>query len=319
MKNYLITGGCGFIGSNFINFIHSKEPHSFVLNVDKLDYCADTHNVYERDDPTRYLLVRHTICDKYKMLRLLNEYKITHLVHFAAQSHVDSSFDRAMDYTMDNVYGTHCLLEAARMYGQLERFIHFSTDEVYGESTEDAKFDEQSLLCPTNPYSATKAGAEMLVNSYIYSFNLPCIITRGNNVYGPNQYHEKLIPRFIKLLDDGKCLTVHGKGESQRSFIHVDDVCTAVEIVMQKGTLGEIYNIGSDDENEMSVIEVAELICKHYKHGLYKKDWKNRMVFVDDRPFNDKRYFITNQKLKSLGWRCMKKLIDYIASLNSMV
>ena len=135
MKNYLITGGCGFIGSNFINFIHSKEPHSFVLNVDKLDYCADTHNVYERDDPTRYLLVRHTICDKYKMLRLLNEYKITHLVHFAAQSHVDSSFDRAMDYTMDNVYGTHCLLEASRVYGKLERFIHFSTDEVYGELT----------------------------------------------------------------------------------------------------------------------------------------------------------------------------------------
>lgn len=319
MKNFLITGGCGFIGSNFINYIHSTYPDAFIVNVDKLDYCANINNVYEREDPSIYVLIHHTICDKYKMLTLLNEYNITHLIHFAAQSHVDSSFDKALDYTMDNVYGTHCLLEASRVYGKLERFIHFSTDEVYGESTEDAKFDEQSLLCPTNPYSATKAGAEMLVNSYMYSFKLPCIITRGNNVYGPNQYHEKLIPRFIKLLDEGKCMTVHGQGDSKRSFIHVDDVCSAVDTILEKGMIGEIYNIGSDDENEMSVIEVAELICNHYKHGLYKDEWDKRLSFVNDRPFNDKRYFITNEKLKTLGWKCNKKLVDYISGLNTMV
>lgn len=206
------------------------------------------------------------------------------------------------------------LLEAARMYGHLERFLHFSTDEVYGESTQETKFDEQSILCPTNPYSATKAGAEMLVNSYIYSFKLPCIITRGNNVYGPNQYHEKLIPRFLKLLDEGQPLTIHGIGDSNRSFIHVNDVCTAVDIVIEKGVVGEIYNIGSDDENEMRVIEVAELICTRYKSGIYENQFENR-VCVRDRPFNDKRYFITNEKLKSLGWRCEHKLVDYISTI----
>lgn len=312
MKRFLITGGCGFIGSNFINFILKKEPDSFVVNVDKLDYCADVNNVHLKNDPSRYLFVHHTICDKYKMLNLLNEHEITHVVHFAAQSHVDGSFDRALDYTMDNIYGTHCLLEAARVYGKLDLFLHFSTDEVYGESIEDDKFHEMSLLCPTNPYSATKAGAEMLVNSYIFSFKLPCIITRGNNVYGPNQYHEKLIPRFMKLLDDGEKLTIHGKGDSQRSFIHVDDVSSAVNTVIHKGKLGEIYNIGSDDENEMSVMEVAELICTHYKNGLYKDNWRDKIEFVTNRPFNDKRYFITNLKLKSLGWECKKKLISYV-------
>ena len=314
MKKYLITGGCGFIGSNFINYILTKEPTSFVVNVDKLDYCADVNNVHLKDDPTRYVFIHHTICDKYKMLTLMNEYEITHVVHFAAQSHVDGSFDKALDYTMDNIYGTHCLLEAARLYNRLVLFLHFSTDEVYGESLEDDKFHEMSLLCPTNPYSATKAGAEMLVNSYIFSFKLPCIITRGNNVYGPNQYHEKLIPRFMKLLDEGKKLTIHGQGDSKRSFIHVDDVSSAVDIVIRKGALGEVYNIGSDDENEMSVMEVAEIICTHYKNGKYKTDWEKKIEFVQNRPFNDKRYFITNLKLKSLGWTCNKKLLDYLVN-----
>ena len=312
MKKYLITGGCGFIGSNFINYILTKEPTSFVVNVDKLDYCADVNNVHLKDDPTRYVFIHHTICDKYKMLTLMNEYEITHVVHFAAQSHVDGSFDKALDYAMDNIYGTHCLLEAARLYNRLVLFLHFSTDEVYGESLEDDKFHEMSLLCPTNPYSATKAGAEMLVNSYIFSFKLPCIITRGNNVYGPNQYHEKLIPRFMKLLDEGKKLTIHGEGDSKRSFIHVDDVSSAVDIVIRKGALGEVYNIGSDDENEMSVMEVAEIICTHYNNGKYKTDWEKKIEFVQNRPFNDKRYFITNLKLKSLGWTCNKKLLDYL-------
>jgi dTDP-glucose 4,6-dehydratase len=317
MKRYLITGGCGFIGSNFINYIMNKESHSFVVNVDKLDYCADVNNVHFNDDPSRYIFIHHTICDKYKMCNIMNEFEITHVVHFAAQSHVDGSFDRALDYTMDNIYGTHCLLEAARVYNKLALFLHFSTDEVYGESLDDDdKFNEMSMLCPTNPYSATKAGAEMLVNSYIFSFKLPCIITRGNNVYGPNQYHEKLIPRFIKLLDDDNKLTIHGDGDSKRSFIHVDDVCSAVDTVIHKGKLGEIYNIGSDDENEMSVLEVAEMICTHYKNGLYKNDWKNKIEFVNNRPFNDKRYFITNLKLKGLGWACTRKLLDYIQNIN---
>ena len=314
MNRYLITGGCGFIGSNFVNYLLENDKKCFVVNVDKLDYCANVNNVKYRDS-TNYVFVHHTICDKYKMLHLMNEYNITHVVHFAAQSHVDNSFEHAMDYTMDNIYGTHCLLEAARLYNKLELFLHFSTDEVYGESPDDVKFHEMSLLCPTNPYSATKAGAEMLVNSYIHSFKLPCIITRGNNVYGPNQYHEKLIPRFIKLLDEGKPLTIHGSGDSKRSFIYVNDVCTAVDIVIQKGVIGETYNIGSDDENEMSVIEIAKLLCTYYKNGKYANTWEDKLTYVTDRPFNDKRYFITNTKLKMLGWKCESKLIEYITSL----
>jgi len=311
MKRYLITGGCGFIGSNFINYINEHEQGSLIVNVDKLDYCADVNNVTMKDN---YIFVHKSICDKFTMLNLLHEYEITHVVHFAAQSHVDNSFEKSLDYTMDNIYGTHCLLEAARIYSKLELFLHFSTDEVYGESIDDVKFCEKSMLCPTNPYSATKAGAEMLVNSYIHSFKLPCIITRGNNVYGPNQYHEKLIPKFLKLLDEGQSLTIHGNGKSKRSFIHVYDICTAVSCIIEKGQLNEIYNIGSNDENEISVLEVSEMICKYYKNGLYSK-MMNTLNYVEDRPFNDNRYFITNSKLKSLGWDCTIHLKDYLQNI----
>lgn len=156
-----------------------------------------------------------------------------------------------------------------------------------------------SLLCPTNPYAASKAAAEMYVNSYLHSYNIPCIITRGNNVYGPNQYPEKLVPKFIKLLNEGKKCTIHGKGDSLRSFIHVYDVCTAVDYVLHKGKIGEIYNIGSDPKYEKSVLEVTKLLVK-FIHS--SNDYEKYITFVKDRPFNDKRYFITNEKLKKLGW-----------------
>ena len=202
---------------------------------------------------------------------------------------------------MDNVLGTHTLLESCRIYqkktNKLKKVIHVSTDEVYGETVNDDLKSETSMLIPTNPYAATKAGAEMIAMSYIKSYRLPIIITRGNNVYGPNQYPEKVIPLFIKQLKENQQVTIQGNGSALRSFLHVDDVSKAFETILFKGVIGEIYNIGTDQE--YSVIDVAKILVK-----LIKKtdDFQSWVRFIEDRPFNDSRYFINNSKLKGLGW-----------------
>jgi dTDP-glucose 4,6-dehydratase len=200
MKNLLITGGCGFIASNFINF-YFKESHSNIINLDAMYYCANENNIDEniRESP-RYKLIKGNLCSYDLIKHILEAYKIDEIIHFAAQSHVQNSFEDSLQYTQDNVLGTHTLLECCRRYGKITRFIHISTDEVYGESMlgHDEKKNEGSILCPTNPYAATKAAAELIAQSYYHSFKMPIIITRGNNVYGPNQYPEKLITRFIK-------------------------------------------------------------------------------------------------------------------------
>jgi dTDP-glucose 4,6-dehydratase len=211
-------------------------------------------------------------------------------------------FEDALQYTNDNVLGTHTLLECCRLYGGILKFIHISTDEVYGESMieeNESKKNEESILCPTNPYAATKAAAELIAKSYYYSFKMPIIITRGNNVYGPNQYPEKLIPRFITLLLDNKPVTIQGDGKNVRAFLHVNDVCSGLKIILDKGKIGEIYNIGSDDNAEYSVMEIARKIITLIKNTDEYDKWIN---YIEDRPFNDKRYYISNQKLKDIGW-----------------
>jgi UDP-glucose 4,6-dehydratase len=235
---------------------------------------------------------------------ILAIYQIDTVIHFAAQSHVQNSFDDSLQYTADNVVGTHTLLEACRKYGKINRFIHISTDEVYGESmlTEnEEKKHEGSVLCPTNPYAATKAAAELIAKSYYHSFKMPIIITRGNNVYGPNQYPEKLVPRFIQQLLEGKSVTIQGDGSNVRALLHVNDVCSALKLVLEKGTIGEIYNIGSDDHQEFSVLEVAKILIEKI-HGTNDDEYKKWISYIEDRPFNDKRYYISNQKVKDLGW-----------------
>jgi dTDP-glucose 4,6-dehydratase/UDP-glucose 4,6-dehydratase len=262
--NLLITGGCGFIGSNFINYICKKEPTYKVINIDAMYYCASTQNIdKEIRESTQYKFIKGNINDFNLIKYILETEKITHIVHFAAQSHVDNSFENSLQYTFDNVKGTHTLLEAVRQVNKDILFLHFSTDEVYGESkiNEEAK-TETSLLSPTNPYAASKAAAEMYVNAYNHSYGLKTIISRGNNVYGPNQYPEKLIPKFIKLLKENKKCTIHGDGSSLRSFIHVYDVSTAVETILNHGIIGEVYNIGSEEENEKSVIEVTKILIE---------------------------------------------------------
>lgn len=310
-KNILITGGCGFIGSNYIlNCLEGTEP-LHVVNLDCVNYCS-TLSLCKNQTP-KYTFVRGSTTSFDLVSHILKEYNIDTIINFAAQSHVDNSFSESLQYTNDNIVGTHTLLEACRHLGPnstIKRIIHVSTDEVYGESchtdTSDKKKTEHSILCPTNPYSATKAGAELIAMSYYYSHGMPIIITRGNNVYGPRQYPEKLIPRFITLMQQNKQLTIHGDGSSVRSFIYVDDVVNAFNYILKFGTDGEIYNIGADDDDEYSVNEVADKLTKLYlTTGKSKTVSIQGQVNVRDRNFNDKRYYISNQKLIDMGWNPM--------------
>jgi UDP-glucose 4,6-dehydratase len=291
MKNILVTGGCGFIGSAFLNHMLPKYPNLKFINLDKLDYCAREKNVSYQDN---YTFVKGNIGDSLLVLTLLNQYNIDTVVHFAAYSHVDNSFNNSVKFTENNVVGTHKLLEACRVWNRITKFIHVSTDEVYGE-IEDGIFHEKAILSPTNPYAASKAAAEMVVLSYQKSFKMPIIITRGNNVYGPRQYPEKLIPKFIlNMLSEEPC-PIHGSGENIRNFIHCDDVARAFETILVKGKIGEVYNIGSS--TEFSVNQIAEQLQRiiRPKKAQFKK--------VQDRAFNDIRYAIDVSKLKELGWK----------------
>jgi 3,5-epimerase/4-reductase len=314
--NLLVTGGCGFIGSNFINYYFPKEKVNKLVNIDAMYYCANEENITDniRLDE-KYVLVKGNLCDSKLVASVLKTHEITHVIHFAAQSHVQNSFEDSLKFTNDNIVGTHTLLECCRKYGQLQRFIHVSTDEVYGESLNDVTEQhktEQSVLCPTNPYAATKAGAELIAQSYAHSYNMPIIITRGNNVYGPNQYPEKLIPLFIKLLKEDKKVTIQGKGTSVRAFLHAYDTALAFECILEKGVIGEIYNIGCDENMEYSVMEVAKILIEMIKGTDDYDEW---IEYVEDRPYNDQRYYISNQKLKDLGWEIQVNFLDGLYDL----
>jgi len=287
----IVTGGLGFIGSNFITWLLENEKDVVVLNIDRGDYCSNIHNVLPEP---RYSYIKGDITDEFHMKTIFDFFKPEFVIHYAAQSHVDNSFSSPLQFTRDNILGTHVLLHVSKEYNCLKKFIHMSTDEVYGEVGESDISDEKSLLDPTNPYAATKAGAEFLVRSYGHSFNFPYVIVRCNNVYGPKQYSEKLIPRFITNMISGKPCLLHGEGTSRRNFIYVDDVSRAMYIILQKGLRGHIYNIGTSDE--YSVQDIFKILKK-----LINPD----AVFehVEDRPFNDSRYCIDSTELRKLGWR----------------
>jgi dTDP-glucose 4,6-dehydratase len=238
-----------------------------------------------------------------KMKRLFSEFNPDVVVHFAAQSHVDTSFENAHQYIHDNIIGTYTILECVKESGC--RLVHISTDEVYGEvDLNETSHPVTSVLNPTNPYSATKAGAELLVKAYGHSFKIPYVITRGNNVFGPKQYPEKVIPAFVtRMLADEPCI-IHGKGISRRNFIYVDDVSRAVMTVIQKGVTGTVYNIGT--HNEYSVNEIFEMLKQMTGTGVGEK------VHVSDRPHNDKRYAVDSSALHELGW---KEEIDFESAL----
>ena len=275
-----------------------------IINFDALYYCGNQNNVTKDiRESEKYSFINGNL-KSYDLLKYIFENNdITHIIHFAAQSHVQNSFTDALQYTQDNVIGTHNLLEVTRLYCKdLEKFIHVSTDEVYGESMleidENSK-TEQSVLCPTNPYAASKAAAELIAQSYNHSFNMPIIITRGNNVYGPNQYPEKVIPRFILQLKNNEPITIQGDGSCVRAFLHSSDTAQAFITVLKKGKIGEIYNIGCDEGMEYSIMDISKILIKKI---IKTEDYDKWITYIEDRPFNDKRYYISNKKLKNLGW-----------------
>lgn len=277
-------------------------------------YCASESNIPSdiRNDP-KYIFTKGSCANFHLVSHILTVYKITHIIHFAAQSHVDNSFNQSLQYTQDNVKGTHVMLEAVRTIDPSILFLHFSTDEVYGDSEPGTSAKKEThILCPTNPYSASKAAAEMYVNAYKISYGLKTIITRCNNVYGPNQYPEKLIPKFIQMLKKGDKVTIHGNGSSLRNFVHTDDVSKAVEIILEKGVVGEIYNISGSKESELSVNDVTKMLVNMIHPGDKVEDW---ITYVDDRPFNDTRYFIDGSKLNALGWKQTIQVTDGIKYL----
>jgi len=266
--------------------------------LDKLDYCASLKNL----DDVKHLLHVEFIQGDIRSFDLLNHIfkgkEIDTVMHFAAQSHVDNSFGNSFEFTKNNIEGTHALLEASRLSGTVKRFLHVSTDEVYGESSfelDDSNTEHASLLAPTNPYSATKAGAEMLVMAYGRSYGLPFVISRGNNVYGPGQYPEKAIPKFSILASTGGKISIHGDGLATRSYMHVNDAATAFDIILHCGHTSHIYNIGAHEER--TVLSVAQDVCR-----LVGRDPEEAITHVRDRAFNDRRYFIDCSKLHDLGW-----------------
>lgn len=309
MLNILVTGGSGFIASHLVTKL-IKNENNFVINLDKLDYCSNDNT---KNIEGRYKFINGNICNKELVLFILNEYNIKVIYHLAAQTHVDNSFFNSTLFTMDNVIGTHNLLECSREYDKLDKFIHMSTDEVYGEVKEnEIEKDEKSLLKPTNPYAASKAGAEMLVESYNKSFNLPTIIVRCNNVYGPNQYPEKVIPAFIfNILSGVKC-QIQGDGNNKRHFIFVDDVIDALELIYNEGKVSEIYNIASKND-EIKIIDLAKLLINKIlgdKIDLENCNYDDYINYVEDRKFNDFRYLINSDKLELLGWKSNVKFED---------
>lgn len=314
-KKLLITGALGFIGSNFVNYFAQKYPDSNIVILDKLDYCSSADNI---DNNPNVQIIIGNILDNEQINSILNENKIDTVIHFAAQSHVDNSFHNSISFTENNVLGTHILLETCRLYHEktsmIKKFVHASTDEVYGEVMDGEVRTETSILDPTNPYAASKAGAEFMVKSYYYSYKLPIIITRANNVYGINQYPEKVIPKFICQLLNGQKITLHGAGISRRNFIHVDDVSSAYETILLNGQVGEIYNISAADKHEYSMIELANMLIKLFNKNLNPEDI---IVYVEDRKFNDTRYFTASDKLEKLGWKPMK--IDFERNLNELI
>lgn len=291
--NLLVTGGAGFIGSNFIRHMLGSYPDCTIVNLDALTYAGNLNNLKGCDAGPRYTFVEGDICDRPLVSAVMMKHKIDTVVHFAAESHVDRSIADASVFVKTNVLGTHTLLEAARHAG-VQRFIHISTDEVYG-SRKEGSFTETDILSPSSPYSASKAGSDLLALSYYATWNLPVIVTRCTNNFGPYQYPEKLIPLFVTNLLDGKKVPVYGTGKNVRDWIHVEDHCRAIDFLLGAGQAGEIYNIGGG--NERTNLEITGTILQ-----LLNKD-ASWIEYVQDRPGHDLRYSLDCTKLRRLGWK----------------
>lgn len=298
MKKMLITGGAGFIGSNFIHYILSKYNDYQVINLDKLTYAANLDNLKDIEDNKNYRFIHGDIADQEFIFKLFENEKFDIVINFAAESHVDNSILNPQIFTITNILGTQVLLDACRKYN-VKRFHQVSTDEVYGELPLDDKnilFTEKTPLNPSSPYSASKASADMLVKSYYRTYSLPITISRCSNNYGPYQHLEKLIPLMISKAINNDNLPVYGNGLNVRDWLHVYDHCTAIDLIIHEGKIGEIYNIGGN--NEKSNIDVVKIILKELGKS------EKLIKYVNDRPGHDLRYAIDSTKIKtSLNWK----------------
>lgn len=291
MKRLLVTGGAGFIGSNFIRHMINKYPDYVIVNLDLLTYCGNLENLKDIEKHKNYSFVKGDITDTALVEKLIKDTDI--VVNFAAESHVDRSITDPGIFVKTNVFGTYTMLEASRRAG-VERFIQISTDEVYG-SVETGSSKEGDPLEPNSPYSASKAGADLLARSYCVTFKLPVIITRSSNNFGPCQYPEKVIPLFITNLMAGRKIPVYADGMNMRDWLYVVDNCEAIDVVLHKGKVGEIYNIGIGGET--TNIELTRMLL-----SILGKD-DSSIEFVKDRPGHDRRYALDVTKLKALGWK----------------
>ena len=292
MKTLLVTGGCGFIGSNFVRYILSNEKKCRVVNLDKLTYAGNPENLNDVADDKRYIFVKGDICDEKVVDAIFSDYKPDIVFNFAAESHVDRSIGKPDDFIRADMFGVFTLLEAMKQHGG-ELFVQISTDEVYG-SIEKGEFTEEDPLMPSNPYSASKAGGDRLAYSYFVTYKLPVIVTRASNNYGPHQYPEKLIPLFVTNALEDQLLPLYGNGKNVRDWLYVEDHCSALHFIMTNGVLGEIYNIGGG--NEMQNINITKLILDHLNKP------ESLIRFVEDRKGHDQRYALNIDKLRQLGW-----------------
>lgn len=306
MKNIMITGGAGFIGSNFVEFMVNKyENYKFVV-VDKLTYAGNMDNLKKVQD--KIVFVKEDICDLDAMINTLEENKIDAIVHFAAESHVDNSIKEPFVFTKTNVLGTHTLLEAAKRVwgeGSQNKFVHISTDEVYGSLGEEGYFTEESKIKPNSPYSASKASSDLIALAYHETYKMNVSVTNCSNNYGPYQHNEKLIPHMIKLALADQKLPVYGQGLNIRDWLYVEDHCEAIDLVLHNGRAGQRYNIGG--HNEKRNIEIVKLILNRLGKS------EDLISYVEDRKGHDYRYAIDPTKIKNeLGWEPKTKFKDGI-------
>ncbi len=332
-KNVLVTGGAGFIGSNYIRYLLTSDETVNIVNVDNLSFAGSLKNLENLPAPERHRFVEGDICDSALMLSLLKEHDINNIVHFAAESHVDRSITGPAAFIQSNLIGTFTVLEAARQvwlnekgWGETQcRFHHISTDEVYGTlSADEPAFTETTPYAPNSPYSASKAGSDHLVRSYLHTYGLPVTTSNCSNNYGAYQHGEKFIPTVIRACLNHDSIPVYGDGTNIRDWLYVDDHCTAIDKVVRQGKIGETYNVGGN--NEWANNDIAKIICTLLDaKSPWDKPYESLITFVTDRPGHDWRYAINGEKLKNeLTWspslqfeQGIEKTVDwYLANQN---
>lgn len=308
MKTYLVTGGAGFIGSNFVLYMLDKYEDIRIINLDKLTYAGNLENLKSIENDERHIFVQGDICDKELVTSLFEKYDIDYVAHFAAESHVDRSIENPEVFVQTNVMGTNNLLNCAKKAWEVQdgfregvKFLHVSTDEVYGSLGEEGFFMETTPLDPHSPYSASKAGSDLLVQAYADTYKMPVNITRCSNNYGPFQFPEKLIPLLINNCLSHKDLPVYGDGMNIRDWLYVEDHAKAIDMVINGGKLGEVYNVGG--HNERTNIQIVKTVIGYLNENVDVEITEGLIKYVEDRKGHDRRYGIDPTKIKEeLGW-----------------